>query len=134
MSLSRREAAGVIMLAGVALVGGIFKYWRDYTTPVSILLPARYSETSSPEREAAPGDRQDTPATARRQTTDDKINLNTATREEIELLPGIGPVLAQRIIEYRRQNGSFRVTEEVMNVSGIGPERYDALRELVTLD
>lgn len=63
-----------------------------------------------------------------------KVNLNTATRAELEALPGIGPSLAGRIIDYRTRNGPFRTPEELMNVSGIGEKRFADLEGLITTD
>jgi competence protein ComEA len=59
------------------------------------------------------------------------IHLNTATVEELETIPGVGPVTAQRIIDFREQNGPFRSVDELDAVSGIGPKRLEQLRELV---
>jgi competence protein ComEA len=62
-----------------------------------------------------------------------KININTASAPELELLPGIGPTLAGRIIEFRRANGPFQSTEELMKVPGIKQGVYGKLREQVTV-
>lgn len=61
------------------------------------------------------------------------LNLNTATLEQLTELPGIGPVLAQRIIEFRTAQGRFTSVEELRNVTGIGERRFAELRELVTV-
>lgn len=61
------------------------------------------------------------------------VNINVATPEQLETLPGIGPALAGRILRWREQNGRFTAIEELLEVSGIGPARYDALADLVTL-
>jgi len=67
-------------------------------------------------------------------TTDSqKININTATKEELESLPGIGPVLAGRIVEYRQANGSFISLEDIKNVSGIGDAKFKQLKDKITL-
>lgn len=62
------------------------------------------------------------------------INLNTATQSELESLPGIGPVLAREIISYRDSNGPFQNIEDVIEVKGIGPAKYDQIKDMITLD
>ncbi len=64
----------------------------------------------------------------------DPVNLNTATVEELDKLPGIGPALAQRIVDYRNQNGPFKKVEEVKNVKGIGDALFDELKDLITVE
>ena len=64
----------------------------------------------------------------------DLININTATLEELDALPGIGPTTAQKIIDYRDANGPFATIESIMDVSGIGPSTFDEIRSLITVD
>lgn len=59
------------------------------------------------------------------------IDLNRASAEELEQLPGVGPVLAQRIVEYRQQVGRFQSVDELRNVRGIGSKRLEQIRPLV---
>jgi competence protein ComEA len=61
------------------------------------------------------------------------VNLNTATAAELEKLPGIGPKVAARIVDYRTKKGPFRKTEELMNVQGIGEKSYLKLRAQLTV-
>ncbi|MBO6535359.1 MAG: helix-hairpin-helix domain-containing protein [Balneolaceae bacterium] len=61
------------------------------------------------------------------------ININTADRATLQLLPGIGETYAKRIIEYREQNGGFDTVEELLNIKGIGERRLERLRPVVTL-
>ena len=61
------------------------------------------------------------------------LNLNTADVQALDALPGIGPVTAERIVEYRRQRGPFRSVDQLQDVSGIGDVTLDALRELVVV-
>ncbi|WP_322786105.1 helix-hairpin-helix domain-containing protein [Caldanaerobius polysaccharolyticus] len=61
-----------------------------------------------------------------------KININTASLQELDTLPGIGPVIAQRIIDYRNQNGPFKSIEEIKNVSRIGDKLYEQIKDKIT--
>jgi competence protein ComEA len=61
------------------------------------------------------------------------VNLNTATAEQLETLPGIGPALAARILAWREEHGQFASVEELQEVSGIGPARFTELADLVTV-
>jgi competence protein ComEA len=62
---------------------------------------------------------------------DPRLDLNTATATQLEELPGVGPVLAARIVAWREENGRFTSTDELREVSGIGPKTYEALADLV---
>ena len=64
---------------------------------------------------------------------DGKININTASKAELMDLPGIGSVLAGRIIDYRNQKGPFSSIEEILRVSGIGEKKFEAIKEKITV-
>ncbi len=61
------------------------------------------------------------------------ININTADIKELDKLPGIGPSTAQKIIEYREKNGTFKTIEDIMKVKGIGNSKYDKIKEKITV-
>ena len=65
--------------------------------------------------------------------TTELININTASLAELDTLPGIGPTTAQKIIDYRTQNGPFINAEDIVNVSGIGPGTYERIKDLITV-
>lgn len=60
------------------------------------------------------------------------VNINTATASELEQLPGVGPATAQKIADDREKNGPFAVPEDLMRVPGIGPKKFEAMKDLVS--
>ncbi len=62
-----------------------------------------------------------------------KLDLNRATAQEFEELPGIGPVLAERIIDYRKSGKAFRMVDDLRAVKGIGKKKFDRIRALITV-
>lgn len=107
-----------------AFVVGFFAGRNLDHTPVQISqLPAALTEaaeTQMPEQDTAP-------------TESGIININTATAQQLQSLPGIGEVLAQRIIDYRNTNGDFQAIEELTQVSGIGTKRFEAIWDMITV-
>ncbi len=78
-----------------------------------------------------------TPVTALAQkgkaASTEKVNLNTATLEQLQTLPGIGPAMAKRVIEYRAKVGKFNKIEELINVKGIGEKRFQKIKDRLVL-
>jgi comEA protein len=64
----------------------------------------------------------------------EKININTADADTLTQLPGIGDVIAQRIIDYRTANGDFKDISDIMDVSGIGPSVYNDIKDIIVLE
>jgi competence ComEA-like helix-hairpin-helix protein len=66
--------------------------------------------------------------------TNKKVNINQASSEELQTLPGIGPAIAQRILEYRRKNPPFRKVDELLIIRGISRVRLERIRSRISLD
>jgi len=65
--------------------------------------------------------------------TTGKININTASANQLQSLHGIGPAISERIVDYRNEHGRFRRIEDIKNVSGIGPGRFDNIKDDITV-
>ena len=63
-----------------------------------------------------------------------KVNINTATAEQLSMLPRVGSVVAQRIVEFREKNGKFKKEEDLLLVSGIGDRTFDLIAPYVSLN
>lgn len=83
-----------------------------------------------PEPDTEPAETQEPSA----QDAAEKVNINTADVETLQTLPGIGGVLAERIIEYRTVSGGFADIEQLMEVSGIGEQKFAELRDYITVE
>ena len=64
---------------------------------------------------------------------DGMVNINTADEKELDKLPGIGPAMAKRIVEYRMENGAFQAPEEIKRVKGIGDAKYEKMKDKIDL-
>jgi competence protein ComEA len=69
-----------------------------------------------------------------REREENAIDLNQATAAELQLLPGVGPALSRRIVEHREAKGEFARIEDVMQVSGIGPKTFEAIKDYLTVE
>ena len=74
-----------------------------------------------------------TPAPKTAATAAAPVNLNTATAEQLATIPGVGPKMAERIIDYRQKNGGFKKVEDLMNVSGVGEKSFLKMKPLITV-
>jgi len=94
---------------------------------LAVLLVAPAASLAQAPGQPAP------PAAAKTSPAATPVNLNTATVEQLDGLPGIGRAMATRILEYRQKAGGFKKIEELMNVRGIGEKNFLKLKPLVTV-
>ena len=124
----------IVSFVFAAFIVGFFSGRNLNRTPVQIrtLSPAPVrSATEAPTEATAPSPTESAPTEVT--TPAGPINLNTATAAQLETLPGIGPTLAQRILDYRAANGPFGSVGELLKVSGIGEKKLEAIWDLVTV-
>lgn len=122
----------VLALAGnissAAEIGGI-NMARKLNDGELLYIPTAGEATVAPPATLSRGDKGPTPT----KTPLGKININTATIEVLDALPGIGPAIAERIIEYRTQNGGFKQPEDLKKVRGIGEVLFNQLKDYITV-
>ena len=119
-------AEGIMILITVALIAFFAGVYLRGRTGGDIRVEVERTSPSASVSEAASGTKREVPV-----TSDLRLNLNQATLEELETLPGIGPVLAQRIIDYRDAHGGFHSVSELLEVEGLGEKTYEKLSDYV---
>ena len=99
-----------------------------------ILKDGKQITVPTKEKEAAPPDAPKPatkPQSAKTSKVNAKININTADEAELEKLPGVGPVTAKKIVEYRNNNGKFADIEDIKKVRGIGEGRFAKMKDMI---
>lgn len=104
--------------------GEVAEPYRGGETVAEAYAPAPTVSKPSSEKAAASGPKA---------SPGGKVSLNTASQNELETLPGVGPSTAQKILDYRRDHGGFGSIDELMAVSGIGPKKLDKMRPFLKL-
>lgn len=117
----------VITIVFAAFTIGFFLGRNQNRNELSVSVPVR--NLTVPTENTAPGSEPEEETTA----ISFPISINLAGKEELMVLPGIGDVLAQRILEYREENGFFSAPEELLNVEGIGKKRLEEILDFITI-
>ncbi|MCX7757916.1 MAG: helix-hairpin-helix domain-containing protein [candidate division WOR-3 bacterium] len=127
--MNRKEKLALILLSLTLCVGIIINYIKTKRIQETNKLVISLKDSIS----AKENDSSTTNNNSVKSSRNLLVNINTADAKELEALPGIGPVIAQRIVEYRKQNGYFKAKEEILRIKGIGPKKYQAIKDKITL-
>jgi len=130
LGFTRRETAVLLFLSVGFIVGlGVRIYQQRWVSLPELLEEKRASQSVSEAYFDGAGE-----AGTEKETMNESISLNKATCEELNRLPGIGPIMAERIVEYREECGEFRSIEELVKVKGIGEKNLEKLKPYLELN
>lgn len=127
-ALTPDERRGGLLVVVLLLVGAAWDTWRAVSVPAPVRVSApvqsatRFDSVAESGEQSAPGAPRDTSL---------RLDLNRADVQDLDRLPGIGPVLAARIVEHRARHGGFRSVDELRAVRGVGPRLIEKLRPQV---
>lgn len=127
MKKHRLPLLGILTAVFAAFTLGLFLGRNQNQSTISVSVPASM-QTAPIQMPTQPTEPIETVPTIQF-----PININTASREAFQLLPGIGDTLAQRILRYREEHGDFPSVEALMNVEGIGEKTLEDILDLITI-
>jgi competence protein ComEA len=125
LSITRHEGLAVITLTCLFLLGLTVRHVQEQQVP-PLTVDSLVVQPAADSASTRPPGRTPSPPSA-----ENPIDLNTASRDALQALPGIGPALSKRIVTYRSAQESFRQVDELERVSGIGPKTMATLRPMI---
>jgi comEA protein len=124
VSFTKNEQKILLFLAAIFLIGTCIKGYRAYVAPPPPVFDYSADDSVFNARSAA---------SASTALVQQKININTASAEELDALPGIGPAMAAEILNYRTAHGRFARIDELLKIKGMGPKKLEKLQPYVIL-
>lgn len=124
LSITRRESIAILTLVGLLFVGWTVQYVQRQMTP-----PLEESAVVAAPTDSVRAALSSSASAARSRP----ININSASREKLQTLSGIGPALSRRIVNYRTTHDSFQQVDDLERVRGIGPKTLASLRPRITV-
>lgn len=113
----KKQGVWIAAVCAFVMLSFLSGFWYGRSTRGSVQITYTLAPPPSPAPPGAPS----------------PININTADQEALTALPGIGPAVAQRIIEYRQAHGKFRSVQELLNVDGIGTGKLEPILDRITV-
>lgn len=125
LNFTPQETKALIFLLSALLLGsGIALYKRTHPQFAPELIVEKKEVQAEPWPQSL----------LNKEREKNKIDLNQATTDELQLIPGLGPTLSKRIVEYRENHGQFQKIEDIMQVQGIGLKTFQKLQNYITVE
>ncbi len=139
-----KQEQKLLLLIVIAFITGLaIKYYRqrgaEECTDVSWetereKILSEFREAATPVHKKTPSSEHAMPGSVSKDAITGRININTASFEELQILPRIGPATAKKIIEYRKAKGPFKNTADIIKVKSIGPKTFEKIEKYITID